>query len=191
MKPPRIKCCAELVFRQSPVAVRWHALAFRSFSTVTLLLLDWTCQFGLSRLMASKPSNRLAAQLWGASDVVLEGGYKWPCDGRCSEWLFPCRDPDCEGHGPSNGPCHASQLARTGSEMGSNSHCGTPHSVGMCRGEGVARGAPRTFDSFTERTLSCTKARSSLQKLSWSSFSGGGWCTACRSGASSTSSTRS
>ena len=49
-------------------------LAFRSFSTVTLLLLDRTCQFDLSRLMASKPCNPLDEQLQGANDVALGEG---------------------------------------------------------------------------------------------------------------------
>ena len=42
------------------------------------MLLGLTCQLDLSRLVASRPCNRLAAQLWGANDAALVEGTSGP-----------------------------------------------------------------------------------------------------------------
>ena len=142
--------------------MRSHVLAFRSLNTVTLLLLDQTCQFEFSRLMASKPCNQLDAVGGRAMRHArrAQEALGWTMGLRYRpRLLLSCRDPDCTCHGASD----TIQQTPTGTEMGSRHTA----SIGTRRGEGVACGAPRRSTVFTERTESCTKARSSLQKLSW------------------------
>ena len=54
--------------------MRWSGLGYRSFFTVTLLILDQSHQFDLSRLMASKPCDQSDIQPWSASDATSEVG---------------------------------------------------------------------------------------------------------------------
>ena len=135
-------------------------LASRSSSTVTLWLLGLTCQLDLSRLMASRPCNRLAAQLWGASDAALVEGTSGPGTDLGSAVQAAAPQTLTATPSDSSGSLVGIQIAQV---MGASRHFLTPGnvyrqaprwgpksslrctttSVGTCRGEGVACGALR------------------------------------------------
>ena len=116
--------CTEFAFRQSPMAMRWHALVIQSPSIVTLLLLDRNCQFDLSR-----------------------------------------------------------QQAQTGSEMGSQVSIAIHRPLSENAEVRVLRVARRARERYLAQRPGHHFRSSAGRDLR---SAGGGWCSACRSGASST-----